>query len=78
MLKFIYAIAYILQSFKYIYTIEISTRRSYAAVVRGCMILEDDCKHTERYSSVDSGFEGLENIEPLDLVDIKRYHPKRW
>ena len=38
---------------------------------------EEDRTRTESYSSIDSGFEGLENIEPLDIEDLKRY-PKAW
>ena len=54
-----------------------NVKRTYASVVRGYNVPEEDRTRTESYSSIDSGFEGLENIEPLDIEDLKRY-PKAW
>ena len=54
-----------------------NAKRTYASVVRGYNVGEEDRARTESYSSIDSGFEGLENIEPLDIEDLKRY-PKAW
>ena len=51
-------------------------KRTYASVVRGKSTFEEERMRTQSQSSIDSGFEGLENIEPLDLEDLKRYHPK--
>ena len=52
-------------------------KRTYASVVRGLVNLEDDRPRYESYSSVDSGFEGLENIQPFDIGDIERYQKTR-
>ena len=52
-------------------------KRTYASVVRGLANLEDDRPRYESYSSVDSGFEGLENIQPFDIGDIERYQKTR-
>jgi hypothetical protein len=52
---------------------EDNVKRTYASVVRGYNVAEEDRTRTESYSSIDSGFEGLENIEPLDIEDLKRY-----
>ena len=37
---------------------------------------EMEHKIAERHSSIDSGFDGLENIEPLDLEDLGQHIPK--
>ena len=50
---------------------------TYASVVRGYTNLEDDRPRYESYSSVDSGFEGLENIQPFDIGDVERYQKTR-
>ena len=52
-------------------------KRTYASVVRGLANLEDDRPRYESYSSVDSGFEGLENIQPFDIGDVERYQKTR-
>jgi len=44
--------------------------------VRGNSLIEDERIRTESQSSIDSGFEGLENMKPLDLEDLKRYQSK--
>ena len=54
-----------------------SMKRTYASVVRGCNNIEDDRPRYQSCSSVDSGFEGLENIQPFDLEDIERYQKTR-
>ena len=37
---------------------------------------EMEHKIAERHSSIDSGFDGLENIEPLDLEDLEQHISK--
>lgn len=44
--------------------------------MRGNSLIEDERIRTESQSSIDSGFEGLENMKPLDIEDLKRYQPK--
>ena len=51
-------------------------KRTYASVVRGNSLIDDERIRTQSQSSIDSGFEGLENMKPLDLEDLKRYQPK--
>ena len=56
-------------------------KKTYAAAVRGNIGLntndDDDRFRIHSLSSNDSGFDGLENVQPLDLGDLD-FNSKQW